>query len=238
MNTPYYHCITTSRNAGNAIKFLFKPDGSLTVSLEEVHHVAIDHFQSKFCLVKDAFCPDLPDFLESLIVVTCSTAQQSLFNDNFSEEQIQSCLFKMPRNKTPGPDGFPVEFFKGAWAIIGQEFIASVKSFFVHWFMPTSLNATSLILLAKHPGADTITEFRPIACLNTQYKLITRLLSNRLEMTLPGLILPNQTAFLTDRLLVENVLLASEVIQGYHLTSDQPRITLKVDIAKAFDSVR
>lgn len=98
--------------------------------------------------------------------------------------------------------------------------------------MPTSLNATSLIVLAKRLGTDTIKEFRHIACLNTQYKLITRILSNRLKVTLSGLILPNQTAFVTDSLLVENVLLASEIIQGYHLSSSQPKITLKVNIAK------
>lgn len=44
MNTPFYHNITTSRNARNAIKFLIKPDGSLTSSLEEVHRVAIYYF--------------------------------------------------------------------------------------------------------------------------------------------------------------------------------------------------
>lgn len=104
--------------------------------------------------------------------------------------------------------------------------------------MPSSLNAMSLILLPKRPGSETIREFRPIACLNTQYKLITRLLSDRLKYVLSGLILPNQTAFVADRLLLENVLLASELVQGYHMLSDSPKITLKIDIAKAFDSVR
>lgn len=59
-------------------------------------------------------------------MVKCSSVQQSLCIADFSDEQIQSYLFKMPRNKTPGPDGFPVEFFKGAWSIIRHEFLASV----------------------------------------------------------------------------------------------------------------
>lgn len=209
MNTPFHHSITTVRNAGNVIKFLTKPDGSMTSSLEEVHQVAIDHFQSALTTLRGAFCPELPKFLDRLIVDKCTPVQQSLFIEDFSNEQIQSCLLKMPRNKTSGPDGFPVEFFKCAWAIIGHEFLASVRDFFVQCFMPTSQNATSLILLAKRPRADTIKEFLPIACLNTQYKLITRLLSNRLKVTLSGLILPNQTAFVADRMLVETILLAS-----------------------------
>ncbi|XP_018435547.2 uncharacterized protein LOC108807802 [Raphanus sativus] len=105
-------------------------------------------------------------------------------------------------------------------------------------FMPTSLNSTTLILLPKRPGANTIREFRPIACLNTQYKLISKLISNRLKAILPSIILPNQTAFVKDRLILENILLASEVLNGYHRESTVPKMTLKVDIAKAFDSVR
>lgn len=238
LNIPFYHRVTTTRNAGNAIKFLIRQDGSSTSSLEEVHQLATDHFQSVLSTIRGSFCPDLPDYLDELILIKCSSTQRSSFLTPFLDEDIQSNLFKMPSNRTPGPDGFPVEFFKGAWPIIGAEVLASVKDFFQHSFMPTSLNATSLILLAKRPGANSIQEYRPIACLNTQYKLVTRLLSNRLKTTLPGLILPNQTAFVADRLLVENVLLASELVQGYHKITEAPKITLKVDIAKAFDSVR
>ena len=144
----------------------------------------------------------------------------------------------MPRSKTPGPDGFPAEFFKAAWSIIGREFSVSVLDFFHRGFMPTCLNSTSLILIPKSPGVSHIKDFRPIACLNTQYKVITRLLSDRLKPILPDIILPNQTAFVKDRLLMENVLLASEIIQGYHLNSGPRCITLKIDISKAFDSVR
>lgn len=81
-------------------------------------------------------------------------------------------------------------------------------------------------------------EYRPIACLNTQYKLIARLLFNRQKIVLPGLILLNQTAFVADRLLLENVLLASKIIHGYNRLSESPKLTLKNNIAKAFDSLR
>lgn len=60
----------------------------------------------------------------------------------------------------------------------------------------------------------------------------------RLKLILPGVILPNQTAFVQGRLLIENTLLASEIVQGYHRKGGQKRITIKVDIAKAFDTVR
>ncbi|CAA7058008.1 unnamed protein product [Microthlaspi erraticum] len=151
---------------------------------------------------------------------------------------VKRCLFQMPLNKTPGPDGFPAEFFKATWDILGSEVSSSVLNFFEANFMPTSLNSTSLVLIPKRPGAEELKDFRPIACLNTLYKIITKLLSERLKLVLPSIVLSNQTAFVKDRLLLENVLLATEVMQGYHKAGIGSRITLKVDISKAFDSVR
>ncbi|KAG7532469.1 Zinc finger PMZ-type [Arabidopsis thaliana x Arabidopsis arenosa] len=236
LNTSFFHSVTTARNAGNAIRHLLKPDGSYTSSLQEVHELAVNHFSGILTTIKGQYCPALPGFLNFLIHSTCSDVQQEALFSTFTGEDIRSCLFKMPLNKTPGPDGFSVEFFKSTWSIIGQDLITVVLKFFQDSFIPTALNSTSLVLIPKRPGSEELKDFRPISCLNTVYKIISRLLTNRLKPILPDLILPNQTAFVKDRLLLENVLLASEVMQGYHLNSRKARITLKVDIAKAFDS--
>ena len=237
-NTSFFHSVTIVRNASNAIKHLLKSNGSFTSSLQEVHELAIDHFSAFLTRIRGQYCPALPGFLNFLIPLTCSDVHQAALLSPFSGEDIRLCLFKMPLNKTPGPDGFSVEFFKSTWSIIGSELITGVLKFFQDSFMPTALNSTSLVLIPKRPGAEELKDFRPVSCLNTVYKIISRMLTNRLKVILPDLILPNQTAFVKDRLLLENVLLASEVMQGYHLNSKKARITLKVDIAKAFDSVR
>lgn len=151
-------------------------------------------------------------------------------------EKIKKSLSGMPSSKTPGPDGFPAEFFRATWSILGTELSTTFLGFFVSPFMHKALNSTSLMLLQKRPGADEFKDYRLISCLNTVYKLITRLLADKLKAILPNLIVPNQTAFIKDRLPLENVLLASEVIKGYHKQNQSPRMTLIVDIAKAFDS--
>ena len=68
--------------------------------------------------------------------------------------------------------------------------------------------------------------------------MISKLLVNHLKPLLPSIILPNQTAFIKGRLLIENCLLASEIVSGYHNHRGQKKLTLKIDTAKAFDSVR
>lgn len=81
-------------------------------------------------------------------------------------------------------------FYKSAWSILGTEVTASIQNFFHTSFMPAAVNSTILSLIPKHPGASLITDFRPISCLNTVYKVISRLLVKRLKPILPSLILP------------------------------------------------
>ena len=75
-------------------------------------------------------------------------------------------------------------------------------------------------------------------CWITLYKVISKLLVGRLKPLLPSIILLNQTAFIRGRLLMENCLLAAEIVSGYHNNRGQKKLTLKIDIAKVFDSVR
>ena len=152
-------------------------------------------------------------------------------------DEIKALFFKLNPNKAPGPDGLTSGFFKASWDTIGAEVIISIRQFFFSGFLLATANATILSLIPKFPGAVKITDFRTISCLNTVYKVVSRLLVKRLKPILPKLILPSQTAFVKDRLLVENTILASELINGYHKNNGAKRITIKVDIAKAFDTL-
>ena len=101
----------------------------------------------------------------------------------------------MPANKAPGPDGYPMEFYKAAWPVIGKDFITAIQSFFLFGFMPHSINATLLSLVPKTTEAEKMTDFRPIACCNVIYEVISKIIAKRLKATLPEAIELNQRAF-------------------------------------------
>ncbi|XP_010467312.1 PREDICTED: uncharacterized protein LOC104747378 [Camelina sativa] len=137
-----------------------------------------------------------------------------------------------------GSDGYTSEFFKAAWDIIGVEFVIVVQSFFEKGFLPKGANSTILALIPKKLESREMKDYRPISCCNVIYKVISKILANRLKLLLPQFIAGNQSAFVKDRLLIENVLLATELVKDYHKDSISSRCAIKIDISKAFDSVQ
>ena len=122
--------------------------------------------------------------------------------------------------------------------MIAHDFTIAVQSVFRLGFLPKGVNSTILALVPKKNDATEMRDYRPIACCNVLYKVVSKILANRLKLLLPRIIAENQSAFVQGRLLMENVLLASELVKGYHKESVSPRCAMKIDISKAFDSVQ
>lgn len=154
-----------------------------------------------------------------------------------SEEIIKETLFKLPRNKALGPDGFTAEFFTSSWDLVGADVLAAVQDFFVSFNLPRQINATVVALIPKIPGASSLSDFRPISLCNTVYKVISRILARRLQLITPEAVQGNQVGFVKGRLLCENVLLASELVANFNNEGNVTRGCLQIDISKAYDNM-
>lgn len=143
----------------------------------------------------------------------------------------------MPSNKSPGPDGYIGEFFKASWGIIGDLVTNSVLEFFATDRLLKGINSTLIILVPKVPSPRNVSDFRPISSCNIIYKCTTKLLANHLKKCLPSLIRRNQSAFIKDRKMIDNVLIAQEVVKDYSKNKGKSWCVIKIDIMKAFDSV-
>ncbi|GKD89801.1 RNA-directed DNA polymerase, eukaryota, reverse transcriptase zinc-binding domain protein [Tanacetum coccineum] len=98
-------------------------------------------------------------------------------------------------------------------------------------------NSTLISLIPKIQTPDKVTDFRPIACCNVIYKCISKVITNRLKTSLGDLVGLNQSAFVPNRHIQDNILLSQELLKGYERKYGPKRIAMKVDIQKAYDII-
>ncbi|KAL2246347.1 UNVERIFIED_CONTAM: hypothetical protein Sindi_2902900 [Sesamum indicum] len=155
----------------------------------------------------------------------------------FTPDDVKQAVFDIAEDKAPGPDGYSSGFFKAAWPVVGQEVTKAVLEFFSTGKLLKQVNSTLLALIPKVHTPMTVGDFRPISCCNVLYKIIVKLLVQRLSVVLDKIISPCQGAFIPGRSIRDNILLAQELLTGYNQVRLPPRCTLKVDIRKAYDTV-
>lgn len=153
-----------------------------------------------------------------------------------STKEIKTTIFHINPDKAPGPDSYNAFFYKHNWEIIGQDVIQVVKSFFINGKILKQINHTFLTLIPKSHEASHLNNYRPISCCNVIYKIILKILDNRLKKVVCELVSPNQHAFLEGRQIGECSLIAHEMIRNFNQTNGK-NACIKVDLQKAFDSI-
>ena len=163
--------------------------------------------------------------------------EASMLLKPFSSADVLNTLSSMPKNRSPGPDGFPVEFFIASWCIVGQDVTKAILYFFDSLKLPRIVNVAALCLIPKQKNPSLMQHFRPISCYNVLYKCLSKMLAARLKNVMSRLISPCQTAFIANRTIGDNIFLVQALCKDYHLNSGQARCAIKLDIHKAFDSL-
>lgn len=151
--------------------------------------------------------------------------------------EIKAALWSIANHKSPGLDGFSSGFYKSAWSVVGDFVIAAVKEFFETRKLLKQVNSTALVLIPKIDQPRSMKEYRPLACCNVLFKIITKIMANRLREVMPSIISAYQGAFVEKRSLNHNVFLCQELLHKYGRVGLSPRCMIKVDIQKAYDTL-
>lgn len=136
--------------------------------------------------------------------------------------------------KGPRPDGLPALFYKEFWEIVGDKVVSGILNVLRGGPMPDKWNETTVVLIPKVRCPETIKDLRPMSLCNVIYKLISKVLSNRLKRILPDIIAPSQSAFVPRQLITDNILIAYEM--KYYLKKrkgNKGYAAIKLDMSKA-----
>lgn len=122
---------------------------------------------------------------------------------------------------------------------MGQEVFQYCKEWLRTKSFPGDLNCTNVVLIPKKENASSLKDLRPIALCNVLYKILAKVLAIRMKVVLPFIVSENQSAFVKDRSMTDNVLVAFELI--HHMSQKKHdtvgEVALKLDISKAYDRV-
>ena len=154
----------------------------------------------------------------------------------FEKDEILLVVRDMEGDKAPGPDGFSMAFFHHCWRVVERNVLAVFEEFYQHNKFKKSLNATFIALILKKNDASNIRDFRPISLVESLYKILAKVLANRLKVVLDQSIIESQNSFVGGRKILDSVLIADECVDS-RMKSKIPRVICKLDIEKAYDNV-
>lgn len=173
-------------------------------------------------------------FSSSTIAGLPSAAVQELYA-TVSKDEVWLTLSHIGSLKAPGPEGFHAFFFKQLWHIVGEYVWGVVRDAFTSSAFDLDLAQTLICLIPKVDVPTSFKEFIPIGLCNVLYKLITKVLVNRLRPFLQELIGPLHSSFIHGRATVDNAIVIQEIVHFMNQRIGRSKnAVFKLDFEKAY----
>ncbi|KAL5575135.1 hypothetical protein UlMin_016834 [Ulmus minor] len=235
-NSKFFHQKASARKAKNSISGLMDQNGEWCEEEEGLVHIIESYFKSLFT----SSSPSATNYNQVLDTIEPKITPQlnGQLERDFEAEDVRTAVFQMAPTKSPGADGMSAIFYQKFWPIVGEEITAACLGF-VNGGLPLgSINETIITLLPKIKNPTRITEFRPISLCNVLYKIISKMLANRMREVMNSVISQEQSAFIPGRLISDNAIIGFECLHAIKRQKTKKIfLALKLDMAKAYDRV-
>ncbi|GJW74963.1 RNA-directed DNA polymerase, eukaryota [Tanacetum coccineum] len=230
-NTSFFHGVINKKRNILSIRGIMA-DERWVDEPSRVKRELFTHFRRRF---------DKPDGNRAIIQMNyprrISSDQQMDLESEVTNDEIKRAVWDCGTDKAPGPDGFTFGFYRRFWYLIDNDVYEAVKYFFIHGDIPKGCNSSFIALIPKIPDANLVKDFRPISLIGSLYKIIAKILANRLVGVLGDIVNEVQSAFVADRQILDGPFILNEVMQWCKMKKKQS-LVFKVDFEKAYDSVR
>ncbi|GJR09225.1 RNA-directed DNA polymerase, eukaryota [Tanacetum coccineum] len=196
-NSRYFHGVLNKKRSQSNIRGIMV-DGKWQDNPKVIKSEFFLHFRKRF---------EKPSANRILIDMnfpkTISIDQQTELEGAVSKEEVKKAVWDCGSDKSPGPDGFSFGFYRKFWTCIENDVFAAVNYFFTFGDIPKGCNACFIALIPKVHDANLVKDFRPISLIGSIYKIIAKILANRLVGVLGDIVNEVQSAFISDRQILE-----------------------------------
>ena len=162
--------------------------------------------------------------------------EASRFELQFEEREVFEVVKCMHRGKAPGPDGFSMAFFQDCWDVLKADIMVVFSDFHAHGKFEKSLKATFIALISKKLGASDLKDFRPISLVSGVYKIIVKVLANRMRRFEVKIVSKSQNAFVKGKQILDSVLIANECLDS-SIKFGESGVLCKLDMENAYDHI-
>lgn len=191
-------------------------------------------------LYKSRHCPErgeMEKFLEGTKLPVLLDTDMNSLDAPITLEELRQAIVDMPNQKSPGPDGLPVEVYKQYGEVLAPELLKTLNWSAAVGRLPSSMSEAIIVLIQKE-GKDQLdaSSYRPISLLGTDAKILAKVLATRLNKCISTLIHPDQSGFIQNRSTSKNIRRTYLNLQT-PVENEGSRAVLSLDIAKAFDTL-
>ena len=194
----YFVNLEKSRQSKKVLSSL-KVDGETIHNNEEILMEEVN-FYRKLYTTENVDSSSITTFLSNINDITkLNVNNANLCGGTLSKEECKCAIKEMNKNKSPGHDGLTAEFYHFFWSKISKLLIYSLNEGYFKGQLSHTQKHSVLSLLYKKGDPEDIENWRPISLLNTDYKMVAKVLAKRLQKALPLIISSDQQGFIQNR---------------------------------------
>ena len=231
--TKYFLNLERNKAKSRVIRALKDTDGDIIDNPNSINK-EIEKYYRKLFTKKHK--EQNPEYLSDIETPKVLQIEQNQLNAPISKTEMYIAAKQLKKDKCPGNDGFPIEWYTTFWPQLATPLHAAYVQNTTKGHMHGTASQ-SIISLMNKPNRDLqqIKNWRPLSLLNCDYKIYAKVIANRLQCVLPSLISEDQTGFMKNRDISQNIIILNTIIE--HCNKEKiPAMLTAYDFRQAFDT--